>query len=164
MGSIEVEIDTKRAPATTANFLKYVDAEAYDRGSFHRTVTKDNQPNDTIRIEVVQADIPRSKTGQRLPPIPLERTSETRLTHKDGAISMARSGPDTAQSSFFIFINDQPALDFGGRRNPDGQGFAAFGWVTAGMDMVRRIQVAHADGQTLSPPIGILQVRRGRST
>ena len=73
----------------------------------------------------------------------------------DGALSMARDGPDTATSDFFICIGDQPELDFGGKRNPDGQGFAVFGRVVAGMDVVRRIHGAPADGQSLTPPVAI---------
>jgi peptidyl-prolyl cis-trans isomerase A (cyclophilin A) len=160
MGEIEIVVDTKRAPSTAANFLAYVDAGLYDGGSFHRTVTPANQPNDAVRIEVIQADIPGTKEGELRPPIPLERTSVTGLRHTNGAVSMARSGPDTAQSSFFICIGDQPSLDFGGKRNPDGQGFAAFGLVTRGMDVVRRIQASPAKAQTLSPPIAIVKVRR----
>jgi peptidyl-prolyl cis-trans isomerase A (cyclophilin A) len=73
---------------------------------------------------------------------------------------MARDGPDTATGDFFICIGDQPELDFGGRRNPDGQGFAAFGRVVKGMDVLRRIQAAPAKGQTLTPPVRIVQARR----
>lgn len=160
MGEIEVEVDATHAPATAANFLAYVDAGLYDGGSFHRTVTPGNQPNDAVRIEVIQADMPEAKAGARKPAIALERTSVTGLRHRDGAISMARSGPDTAESSFFICIGDQPSLDFGGQRNKDGQGFAAFGRVTRGMDVVRRIQASPADGQSLAPPIAIVKVRR----
>jgi peptidyl-prolyl cis-trans isomerase A (cyclophilin A) len=93
-------------------------------------------------------------------PIPLERTSETGLRHVDGAISMARFTPDSAVSDFFICINDQPELDFGGRRNPDGQGFAAFGVVTSGMNVVRAIQVAPHEAQKLTPPVTINKIRR----
>ncbi len=160
MGDIEVEVDATHAPATAANFLAYVDAGLYDGGSFHRTVTPANQPNDAVRIEVIQADMPEAKAAERKPAIALERTSVTGLRHRDGAISMARSGPDTAESSFFICIGDQPSLDFGGQRNKDGQGFAAFGRVTRGMDVVRRIQASPAEGQALSPPIPIVKVRR----
>jgi peptidyl-prolyl cis-trans isomerase A (cyclophilin A) len=73
---------------------------------------------------------------------------------------MARDGPDTATSDFFICIGDQPSLDFGGKRNPDGQGFAAFGRVVRGMDVVRKIQTAPANGQTLTPPVKILRALR----
>ena len=68
---------------------------------------------------------------------------------------MARDAPDTATSDFFICIGDQPELDLGGRRKPDGQGFAAFGRVVSGMDVVRRIHAAPADGQSLTPPVTI---------
>ena len=84
----------------------------------------------------------------------------TGLKHVDGAISMARAKPGSATSSFFICVNDQPELDFGGKRNPDGQGFAAFGRVVKGMDVVRAIQALPAQGQQLAPPVKIISVRR----
>ena len=99
-------------------------------------------------------------TESEKPALPLERTRDTGLRHLDGTLSMARAGPDTATSDFFICIGDQPELDFGGKRNPDGQGFAAFGRVTKGMDVVRRIQQAPAEGQTLTPPVSILNIER----
>jgi peptidyl-prolyl cis-trans isomerase A (cyclophilin A) len=157
-GRIVVEVDTRRARVTAANFLKYVDAGGYDNGAFHRTVTPDNQPKDKTRIEVIQASAAAGKGGG--PPIALERTNETGLRHVDGAISMARAAPDSATSDFFICIGDQPELDFGGRRNPDGQGFAAFGRVVEGMDVVRKIQQSKAEGQRLAPPIAIQRARR----
>ena len=158
-GNIEVEIDTARAPVTSANFLRYVDAGLYTNGLVHRTVKPDNQPNNAVKIEVIQAG-PRPDT-KHFPPIPLERTSATGLLHVDGAISMARDGPDTATADFFICIKDQPSLDFGGKRNPDGQGFAAFGRVTQGMDIVRAIQQRPSDAkQKLTPPAKILRIAR----
>lgn len=162
-GVIEVSLDEVRAPVTTANFLRYADAGHYAGGVFHRTVTTspDNQPNNTIKIDVIQGGMSPEKKGQGFPAIALERTSMTMIKHRDGVISMARSGPDTATSDFFICIGDQPTLDFGGMRNPDGQGFAAFGVVTKGMDVVRRIQKAAAEGQRLSPPIRIMRIQRG---
>ena len=158
-GDIEVELDAVKAPNTVANFLKYVDAKHYDGGRFHRTVTPDNQPDNKVKIEVIQAGINPDKKDD-FPPIKLERTRDTGLKHKDGTISMARDGPDTATSDFFICVGDQPELDFGGKRNPDGQGFAAFGRVVKGMDVVRKIQRSAADGQTLKPPVKILKVTR----
>jgi peptidyl-prolyl cis-trans isomerase A (cyclophilin A) len=159
-GDIEVAIDTQNAPLTAANFLNYVDARFYDGGLFHRTVTRNNQPKDKVRIEVIQAGINPKKEKDSFRAITLERTNKTGLTHKNGAISMARDGPDTATCDFFICIGDQPALDFGGKRNADGQGFAAFGRVVRGMDVVKKIQAAPAKGQTLTPPVKILKVRR----
>jgi peptidyl-prolyl cis-trans isomerase A (cyclophilin A) len=160
MGDIVIELFPERAPATVANFLRYVDAAHYDGGQFHRTVHADNQPTDSVRIEVVQASVAAGRGPEGFPAIALERTEETGLRHLDGTLSMARGGPDTARSSFFICIGDQPSLDFGGRRNSDGQGFAAFGRVIQGMDVVRAIQRSPSDGQQLRPPIRILAVRR----
>ena len=100
----------------------------------------DNQPESPVKIEVIQAGVNPDRAKDGFPPIALERTSVTGLLHKDGAVSMARGGADSATSGWFICINDQPSLDFGGKRNPDGQGFAAFGRVVSGMDVVRKIQ------------------------
>lgn len=158
-GEIELEVDTARAPRTAANFLRYVEAGHYDGGRFHRTVRADNQPGDGVRIAVVQAGVNPARENDGFPPIPLEDTRKTGLRHRDGTISMARLGPDTATSDFFVCIGDQPALDYGGKRNPDGQGFAAFGRVVRGMDVVRRIHAAPARGQTLTPPVKILRAR-----
>jgi peptidyl-prolyl cis-trans isomerase A (cyclophilin A) len=157
-GDIEVELEAAKAPLTSANFLKYVDARLYEGGIFHRTVKPDNQPDNKVRIEVIQAGVNPGREKESFPPIKLERTKQTGLAHKDGTISMARDGPDTATGDFFICIGDQPALDFGGERNPDGQGFAAFGKVVKGMDVVKKIQAAPADGQKLTPPVKILKV------
>jgi len=161
LGDIEIEVDSGRAPGTAANFLKYVDLKHYDGGTFHRTVKMDNQPDNQIKIEVIQAGVNPDRAQEGFPPIPLERTNKTGLLHKDGAVSMARSTADTATSGFFICINDQPSLDFGGQRNADGQGFAAFGRVVRGMDVVRRIQRSpNTDAQRLTPPIKIIAVTR----
>ena len=161
LGAIVIEVDTVRAPITAINFLRYVERGEYDGGRFHRTVRDNNQPNNKVLIDVVQAGPDPTGRQEELPVI-LERTRDTGLRHVDGAVSMARDGPDTATSEFFICIGDQPELDFGGRRNPDGQGFAAFGRVVAGMDVVRRIHDAPADGQSLTPPVAIRKARRVR--
>ena len=159
LGDIEAELDPAHAPVTTANFLRYVDAGLYEEGLIHRTVRPDNQPNSPIKIEVIQGGRDPKKKGFEA--VPLERTSITGLRHRDGTLSMARSGVDTATSDFFICIGDQPSLDLGGLRNPDGQGFAAFGQVTKGMDLVRKIQARAADEkQKLTPPVRILNVVR----
>lgn len=159
LGDIEAEVDTIHAPITAENFLRYVDLGFYRFGRFHRTVRADNQPTDKVKIEVVQAGLDSLRVKD-FPPIKLERTKVTGLRHKDGTLSMARDGPDTATSDFFICIGDQPALDFGGKRNPDGQGFAAFGRVVLGMDVVRKIQNAPGEGQRLLPPVAILSIAR----
>jgi len=163
LGDIVLEVDAKSAPNTAANFLRYLDAGHYDGGTFHRTVKMDNQPDSPVKIEVIQAGVNPDRAKDGFPPIPLERTSVTGLRHTDGAISMARGQPDSATSGWFVCINDQPSLDFGGARNPDGQGFAAFGRVVQGMDVVRAIQRApNTDAQRLTPPIRILKVSRVR--
>lgn len=160
LGDIVLEIDTARAPLTGANFLRYVDGRFYDGGLFFRTVTRANQPDDSVQIEVIQVGINPERSGGEYPPIPLETTRQTGLRHRDGTVSMARAEPNSARASFFICIGDQPSLDYGGRRNPDGQGFGAFGRVVEGMDVVHRIHGAPAEGQTLDPPVPILVARR----
>jgi peptidyl-prolyl cis-trans isomerase A (cyclophilin A) len=162
LGDVEIEVDRANAPITAANFLKYVEAGHYDGGRFHRTVRLDNQPDNRIKIEVVQAGVDPRREHEAWAPIQIERTRDTGLPHRDGTLSMARDGPDSATSDFFICIGDQPELDFDGKRNPDGQGFAAFGRVVRGMDVVRRIQGAPADQQALTPPIVIRSARRTR--
>ena len=163
LGDILLEVDTARAPKTAANFLRYVDAGHYDGGTFHRTVKMDNQPDSPVKIEVIQAGVNPEKAKEGFGPIAIERTSVTGLKHTDGVISMARGAPDSATSGWFVCINDQPSLDFGGQRNPDGQGFAAFGRVVSGMDVVRKIQRApNTDAQRLTPPIKILTAARVR--
>jgi peptidyl-prolyl cis-trans isomerase A (cyclophilin A) len=162
LGDIEVEVDTRHAPLTAGNFLKYVDAGHYEGGRFHRAVklNPDNQPDKEVKIEVIQAGVNPEKAKQGFPPIKLERTNLTGLKHKNGVISMARDGADTATSDFFISIGDQPELDFGGKRNPDGQGFAAFGRVVRGMEVAQKIQRSPIEGQRLTPPIKIISVKR----
>ncbi|MXW37836.1 MAG: peptidylprolyl isomerase [Acidobacteria bacterium] len=155
LGAIELEVDVGRAPVTAENFLRYLDGGQYDGGTFFRTVHADNQPDDSIRIAVIQGGRNPDAAADPFPAIALERTSETGLRHVDGAVSMGRTGPDTATDSFFICVGDQPSLDFGGMRNPDGQGFAAFGRVVAGMDVVRAIHAAPYEAQRLTPPVRI---------
>jgi peptidyl-prolyl cis-trans isomerase A (cyclophilin A) len=160
VGTIDAELDSARAPITVANFLRYVDAHLYDGGSFFRAVTTTNQPTDSVRIEVIQGGMPRGAAAEKFAAIPLERTSVTGLHHGDGTLSMARSGPNTATDNFFITIGEQPSLDFGGHRNPDGQGFAAFGVITSGRDVVRAIQGQAVNGQALVTPMVIIRVER----
>jgi peptidyl-prolyl cis-trans isomerase A (cyclophilin A) len=159
LGDIELQLDAAHAPVTVANFVRYVEGGFYNGGEFHRTVTPANQPHNKVKIEVVQAGSDPRREKDSFPPIALERTNKTGLKHVDGTISMARDEPDTATSDFFICIGDQPELDFGGKRNPDGQGFAAFGRVVKGMDIVRKIQASPAEGQKLTPPIKILSAK-----
>ena len=154
-GHMVVELELERAPLTVCNFLSYVTDGDYEGGSFFRTVVSATNAN-THPIDVIQAATPRGSDDDLRPPIPLERTRDTGLRHTAGAISMARDGPDTATSSFFIVTHDTPSLDFGGGRNPDRQGFAVFGRLVEGLDVARRIQARPADAEEqLTPPVAI---------
>ena len=157
-GDIEVELYQEKAPVTVENFLHYVDQELYDGTNFYRVCTPENEKNRKVKIEVIQGgDVPESK---QFSPIEMETTEETGIKHKDGTLSMARDKPNSATSSFFICINKQPELDFAGKRNPDGQGFAAFGRVTKGMKVVRDIQAQKNKDQYLVEPVVIHSIRR----
>jgi cyclophilin family peptidyl-prolyl cis-trans isomerase/methionine aminopeptidase len=174
LGDIDVALDAEHAPISTANFLKYVDQGFYDEGRFHRTTRPETYhpvlPN-RPPMRVIQAGI-RADARPGIPPIPLERTSATGIRHTKGTISMARGGPDTATSDFFIVLEDDPTLDFGWKRFDDGQGAAAFGHVTRGFDVVEKINAqpaaprqATADNpltltQNLAPPIAIVRACR----
>ena len=157
-GDIAVGLRIYEAPETVCNFLRYADAGAYDGGSVFRTVVAETDDNPNP-IDVIQAATPSGADDPGVGPIPLERTRDTGLKHLAGTISMARDGPDTATSSFFIVVRDAPALDYGGLRHPDGQGFAAFGGVAAGMDVVRAIQALPASDEQISRPVKILSVK-----
>lgn len=166
LGAIDLAIDVKRAPVSAANFLKYVDGGFYDGGTVNRAVRADNTVRQDVKVEVIQFQIDPARRREQFAPIPLERTSVTGLTHVDGAVSMARSGPDTARASFFIVIGDQPELDYGGKRNPDGQGFAVVGRVVGGQEIVRAIhrsptgQRGAYGTETLEPPIKVVKALR----
>ena len=166
LGNITVEVDVAHAPITGKNFLRYVDGKFYDGGMINRAVRLDNTVRHDVEIQVIQFQSDPTRESELFPPIPMERTSVTGLRHVNGALSMARMGPDTAQASFSIVIGNQPEMDFGGRRNPDGQGFAVFGRVVTGMDTVKKIHQAHTgrsgpyQTETLEPPIRILKAYR----
>jgi len=166
LGAVTVEVDAEHAPVTAANFLKYVDGKFYDGGIVNRSVRPDNTTRHDVEIQVIQIQSNPARDRERLPAIALERTSVTGLKHLDGTLSMARGAADTATSSFFICIGDQPELDFGGKRNADGQGFAAFGRVVNGMNVVKKIQASKTgttgaySTETLDPPIKILSAAR----
>ena len=163
-GAIFIAVDVEHAPVTSANFLKYVDAHLYNNGRFHRATRPDNytpQPPNRPAMELIQGGIDPARSKEGFPPIPLERTSVTGLKHVAGTVSMARgTGADTATSDFFILLDDQPSLDFGGKRFDDGQGGAAFGRVLFGINVVRMIQKQPVQGQNLTPPVPILWASR----
>lgn len=162
-GDIEAELFMDKAPITAGNFLRYVDSLKYEsNASFYRVVRMENQPDKKIKIEVVQGGFFEDSLIEKyqFTPIRHETTKETGVLHKDGVLSMARWGPGTASSEFSICIGNQPELDFAGKRNPDGQGFAAFGKVTKGMDVVRKIQQMKDTNQYLLHPVKIISIRR----
>jgi len=143
LGTITIAVDLTHAPITAGNFLKYVDAGIYEGGRFYRVTRPDNYPGTPPNrppMQLIQGGIDPSKAGERLPPIPLERTSVTGLKHVAGTVSMARGTPDSATTEFFVLLDDQPSLDFGGKRFDDEQGAAAFGRVLSGLDVVKKIQ------------------------
>lgn len=155
IGSIITELYPEKAPVTCENFLKYIENKNYDNASFYRVVNMNNQPNNEIKIEVIQGGLGFNSEATSFLPIIHETTKETGLSHKDGTLSMARLEPGTASSEFFICIGNQPELDFGGRRNKDGQGFAAFGQVIEGMEIVRKIQQLQDKNQMLIDQVKI---------
>ncbi len=157
-GEIVFEIDTINAPVTANNFLKHVEMGTYKNAVFYRVVRMDNQPQNNIKIEVIQGGVFVEDQLEKIKPIRHETTKETGLLHLDGTLSMARMEPGTASTEFFICVGDQPELDFGGKRNFDGQGFAAFGKVVKGMDVVREIQLQKDENQNLVEKIKILKI------
>ena len=158
LGDLQIEIYPEKAPLTVANFLKYVDQKLYDGTNFFRVCTPENEKDRKIKIEVIQGG--EVAENKQFKPIPIETTSQTGLLHQNGTLSMARDQPNSATSSFFICIGNQPELDFAGKRNPDGQGFAAFGKVIKGMQVVRKIQAQKEKGQYLIDPVTIESIRR----
>lgn len=158
-GTIEIELYVNEAPITAKNFVKYIEENRYNGASFYRTVTMDNQPNSEVKIQVVQGGLYEDDHPQALPPIAHESTVDTGILHESGTISMARYEPGTATFEFFICMRKIPALDYGGSRNKDGQGFAAFGKVTKGMDIVRKIYLQPERDQFLRPEVDILAMR-----
>ncbi len=155
LGEIQLSLDADRAPLTTANFLRYLDAGLFVGASFYRAVHEGNQPDAAVRIAVIQGGLGDAREAEALAPIRMEGTAETGLLHLDGTISMARLGPDTARGEFFICVGDQPELDEGGHRNSDGFGFAAFGRVMSGMSVVDAIHRSPVEQQLLTPAIEI---------
>jgi len=166
-GNFVVEVYTDRAPASSASFMAYVDAGLYDGAVFYRTVRKDNDRGSPI-IEVIQGGLLDEELA--LEPVAHESTLFTGIRHTDSTISLARAEPGTGGgAAFFICIGDQPGLDYGASRNPDGLGFAAFGRIIEGMDVVRAIhkmdasspsESEYTNGQMLTEPVRIDSARR----
>ena len=157
---IIIELFPHKAPLTVENFLRYVDEGRYDDFHFYRVVDLKNQKNDNVKIEVIQGGLGFDKHPNKLPPIPHESTNITNIRHLNGTISMARNKPGIANSEIFICINDQPDLNYNGKRNPDRQGFAAFGSVISGMQIINFIHQLPSNNQILNHPIKIRSIKR----
>lgn len=163
-GMIALELNVGKAPITARNFLRYVDMRLLDKSSFYRVSHVSNAPDHGLVEGGLRGD--RTKV---LKPIAHESTVKTGLTHKDGTISMARRAPGTATADFFIVVGDQPGFDADPTASGDNAGFAAFGQVVEGMDVVHAIfglpvsptaGIGAMKGEMLSPPVPILSARR----
>lgn len=161
-GDIEVELYPDKAPKTVAAFLSFVDSGFYTNSSFYRVLNDDNQETGAPKSELIQGGIWRTNNKKAIAhqDIPHETTQLTHLQHKDGTISLARTTPGTAGTEFFICVGDQPGFDYGGDNNPDGQGYAAFGKVVKGMDIVRKIYARPESNQSFDPPVVIFDITR----
>ena len=163
-GDIIVELYADRAPKTVAAFLSYVDSGYYKGGSFYRVLKGDEQPSSSFKSDLIQGGIwqTRNKLQLSIPGIPLETTRQTGLHHQDGTVSLARLGPNTGSTEFFILIGDQAGkdYDYGGDANDDKQGFAAFGRVVEGMDIVKQIHGQPDYNTNLTPPVAINNIVR----
>jgi peptidyl-prolyl cis-trans isomerase A (cyclophilin A) len=160
IGDIEVELYGAQAPKTVTAFLSYVDSGFYKNTTFYRVLNDENQPSDAFKSEIIQGGIWGLGRNKPLPGIPHEPTSQTHILHKDGTISLARLQPGTATTEFFICIGDQPGYDFGGENNPDGQGYAAFGRVVKGMDIIKKIYNQPENDQYFTPRVPIYNIVR----
>lgn len=155
LGVIEVELYPEQAPKTVAAFLSYIDSGYYKKAAFYRVLRADEQPTNAPKSELIQGGIWQTdyKLSAGIPGIPHETTEQTKILHKDGTISLARLEPGTANTEFFICIGDQPGFNYGGANNPDGQGYAAFGKVVKGMQVIQKIYNAPEDEGTFDPLI-----------
>ncbi len=166
-GNIQIEVYTDKAPISAADFLLYVDSQFYNGEGFYRVVHADNDPRG-MGMSLIQGG--RLDSEPLTPPIAHELTTETGLSNKEGVVSIARLEPGSGSAAyFFINIGDNSFLDYGGERNPDGQGYATFGKVIEGMDVVRKIQTMEAKGQSgdnvttgqiLTNPVTIIKAYR----
>jgi peptidyl-prolyl cis-trans isomerase A (cyclophilin A) len=161
-GDIEVELYPRQAPRTAGAFLSYIDSGFYKNCSFYRVLNEDNQVTGAGAAKLIQGGIWRTNHSKAvsLPGLPHESTQQTHILHTDGVISLARSAPGTATTEFFICVGDQPGFDYGGDNNPDGQGYAAFGKVVKGMDVVRAIYGMPENDQSFTPQVAILNITR----
>jgi peptidyl-prolyl cis-trans isomerase A (cyclophilin A) len=160
-GNVEAELYPEKAPKTVAAFLSYVDSGLYKNSSFYRVLFVEAMASD-YNTGVVQGGIWQSNNAKAiaLPGVEHEAPAKTGLSHTSGTLSLARSAPGSANSEFFICIGDQTGYDSSKNFNPDGLGFAAFGRVVSGMEIVRKIHSQRADGQLFTAPIVIKNIER----
>jgi len=163
-GPIVIALEVERAPITAANFLKYVDQKKFDGATFYRALTFAGRPD----LGLVQGGA-KSDPKRLLPPIKHEPTTQTGLSHTEGAVSMARGAVGSAQGDFFIILGNLNSLDANPAAQGDNQGFAVFGRVVEGMDVVKTILAAPVSategvgamkGQMIAQPIPIKSARR----
>jgi peptidyl-prolyl cis-trans isomerase A (cyclophilin A) len=161
-GDIIVELYPEKAPKTVAAFLSYVDSGYFKNGSFYRVLKEEDEPSSSFKSNLIQGGIwqTNNKKQVSITVIPHETTKQTGILHKNGTISLARNAPGTASTEFFIVIGDQPAYDYGGDANADGQGFAAFGSVIQGMDVVKQIHEQPDNETNFKPPLPITDIVR----
>ncbi|MEO5996438.1 MAG: peptidylprolyl isomerase [Chitinophagaceae bacterium] len=161
-GEIEIELYADKAPLTVKTFLSYVDSGFFRNAFFYRVLNDNNQPSDAFKANFIQGGIWKSarRRSETLKGIPHESTRQTQILHTDGVISLARLEPGTATTEFFICIGDQPGFDYGGANNPDKQGYAAFGKVIRGMDIVVKIYNEPEFDQAFDPLVPIFNVKR----
>ena len=159
LGDIVIKTFNNKAPITSECFISNITNSYYKNASFYRVVKLSNQPKNSIKIEVIQGGLKEDSIISKFITIAHETTETSGIKHRNGTVSMARMEPGTASTEFFICIGNQPELDFGGKRNPDRQGFAAFGKVIKGMKIVKRIQQLPDKNQYLNTPIKILSVK-----
>lgn len=159
LGEIELELYPSKAPLTVAAFLRNIESGVYHNGCFYRVLKADELPSD-FNSGIIQGGVWQIKSGEQkgITKIPHESTKLTGLLHTDGVISMARTDTGTASTEFFICIGNQPAFDYGGTGNPDGQGFAAFGTVVKGMSVVKKIQAKKSMGDRFVENVAIRKI------
>ena len=160
-GEVEVELYPDKAPKTVAAFLLYVDSGYYKNSSFYRVLSNENVPSE-YNSGLVQGGIFKTNSNLlvKIPGIEHESTKQTGLSHMSGAISLARTTPGTASTEFFICVGDQPQFDSNGSAGSDSLGFAAFGKVFKGMDVVRKIQNNPSHGESFDRDVKIASIER----
>lgn len=161
-GDIEIKLFPDKAPKTVTAFLSYIDSGYYQNSSFYRVLKEENQPMGGDRPQIIQGGIYKTNypLAIRVKGIPHESTLESKLAHTNGTISLARTTAGSATTEFFICIGDQPSFNYGGSSNQDKLGYAAFGRVIKGMDVVRKIHQQPENGESFDPPVTILNIVR----